>query len=132
MATILQAWQAYGTKLKLNPTVQLSELAEWMSSRTGLNKSEILMVLQELHEGILYFNKQGTPVKLPGIGTFSPSVDRTGTYKINFRADSELRKAINNASAYRGRVDHKGNQHLTNVELKALWDKDHPDDPLEI
>jgi nucleoid DNA-binding protein len=71
MATILRVWQAFWTRLQLNQTAQLNEVAEWMSSRTGLNKSEILMVLQELHEGILYFNKQGTPVKLPGIGTFS-------------------------------------------------------------
>lgn len=30
MATILRAWQAFGTRLQLNQTAQLSEVAEWM------------------------------------------------------------------------------------------------------
>jgi nucleoid DNA-binding protein len=103
-----------------------------MSSRTGLNKSEVMMVIQELNEAISFFNGQGTPVKLPDIGTFSPSIKTDGTFKINFRTDNALKNHINTPGAYTGRMNNKGNIGLTNEEYKALWDADHPGDPLEI
>ena len=132
MAKILQAVNTYGPKLDLNQTAQLQQVVNWMSSRTGLNKSEVLMVLQELHEAILFFNGQGTPIKLPGVGTFTPSIDRKGTYKINFRADIELKRGINTFSGYQGRITNKGRIGLANEEYKDLWDADNPTDPLEI
>jgi hypothetical protein len=132
MANLLQANNTYGPKLDLNQMVELQQVVIWMSSRTGLNKSEVMMVLQELHEGILFFNGQGTPVKLPGVGIFSPGVNRQGTYKINFRADAELKKGINNSYGYQGRIQNKGRAGLTNEEFKVLWDADNPEDPLDI
>ncbi len=132
MARLLQAITAYGPKLDLNQTAQLNEVADWMSSRTGLNKSEVMMVLQELNEAILTFNGRGTPVKLPDIGTFYPSIKRDGTLKINFRTDNTLKKGINAPDSFIGRMKHKGNIGLSNEELKTLWDADNPSDPLEI
>ncbi len=132
MAYLIQAMQAYGPKIELNETVQLNEVAKWMAMRTGLNKSEVMLVLQELNEAIIYFNCQGTPLKLPGIGIFSPSINREGTLKVNLRTDNELRNGVNNAGAYVGRVLNKSAIGLTNEEYKDLWDADHPDDPLEL
>jgi nucleoid DNA-binding protein len=132
MARIMQAVSAYGPKLQLNPTAQLSQVADWMAMRTGLNKSEVMMVLQELSEAVLYFNGQGTPVKLPGVGTFSPSVDRSGKFKINLRADVALKNGINAPGAYSGQVRNRDRIGLDNAGYKALWDADHPDDPLDV
>lgn len=132
MARLLQAISAYGPKLELNQTAQLNQVVDWMSSRTGLNKSEVMMVLQELNEAILTFNGQGTPVKLPDIGTFSPGIKTDGTFKINFRTDNGLKKGINSPDAYTGRLKNKSNIGLSNEEYKALWDADNPSDPLEI
>ena len=132
MAKILQAVNAYGPKLECNPTAQLEQIAGWMSMRTGLNKSEIMMVLQETSEAILNFNNQGTPVKLPGIGTFTPSINREGQLKVNFRADSALRGGINAPNAYTGTIQNKGRAGLDNAGYKELWDEEHPDDPLDI
>lgn len=132
MAKILQAVNAYGPKLDLNKTAQLKEVVNWMSSRTGINKSEVMMIMQEMQEAILFFNGSGTPIKLPGVGTFSPSINRHGEMKINFRADIDLKKGINDSDGYNGRMKNKTAATLTNAELKILWDADHPDDPLEI
>ncbi|MCB8967115.1 MAG: hypothetical protein R3E31_24025 [Chloroflexota bacterium] len=132
MAKILQAVREYGPKLDLNKTAQLDHVVAWMSSRTGVNKSEVLMVMQELQEAILFFSGQGTPMKIPGVGTFSPSINRHGEMKINFRADVALKKGINNADVYVGRMKNKSGASLTNADLKTLWDAAHPDDPLEI
>ncbi|MBK8984748.1 MAG: hypothetical protein IPM39_01490 [Chloroflexi bacterium] len=132
MANLLQAVNAYGPKLDLNKTAQLDRVVAWMSSRTGVNKSEVMMVLQELHEGIIFFASEGTPVKLPGVGTFTPVINRDGEMKIGFRADAALKKALNNSDVYVGRAKNKSGVGLTNEQLKQMWDAEHPDDPLVI
>ena len=66
------------------------------------------------------------------MGTFTPSVNREGTFKINFRADMNLKKSINAPDAYIGELANKNRIDLDNVSYKELWDADHPDDPLEI
>ena len=118
MARIVQAVRAYGPKPELNPTAQLDQVADWMAMRTRLTKSEVQMVSQEANEAILHLNSQGTPVKLPGVGTFTPSVNGEGTFKINFRADTNLKKRINAPDAYTGRVDNKGRIGLDNAGYK--------------
>ena len=132
MAKILQAVSQYGPKLELKPTAQLDKLAEWMAMRTGINKSEAMMVFQESSEAILYFCKGGQPVKIPGVGTFTPSMDRNGELMINFRADMELKNGINTPSAYEGEVANKERIGWTNQQYKAIWDLNHASDPLVI
>lgn len=132
MAKLLQAITQYGPRVELKPTAQLEKVAEWMSMRTGLNKSEIMMVMQEQSEAILYFNKDGTPVKLPGVGTFTPSVDGEGTFNIGFRADSALKSGINTPNAYQGEIRNRERIGWTQQQYKELWDSEHPEDPLEV
>lgn len=119
-------------RLELKPTAHLDDVAEWTAMRTGLNKSEVMMVFQEESEVILNFCKAGTPVKIPSVGTFTPSIDRNGELSINFRADVELKNGMNTPNAYKGQIKNKANTAITNEALKALWDAAHPEDPLEI
>ena len=132
MAKLLQAMQTYGPRLALNKTAQMSQITEYISSRTGLNKSEILMVLQELNEAIIFFGKNGTSVKLPEVGTFKPSVSRDGKFSTKFLADVSLKNALNAPGAYLGEIINKENIGKTNAEFKALWDAEHPTDLLEL
>ncbi|MBC8332217.1 MAG: hypothetical protein H8E28_09580 [Anaerolineae bacterium] len=132
MAKILQAVRAYGPKLELNSTAQLDKVADWMAMRTGMNKSEALMALQEMSEAILFFNGQGTPIKFPGLGTFSPGINRHGELKINLRVDVALKNGINAPGTYSGKITNKANTGLDNTAYKEKWDADNPDDPLEI
>jgi nucleoid DNA-binding protein len=132
VAKIVEAVRDYGPKLELKPTAHLQQIADWMAMRTGLNKSEVMMVLQETNEAIRYFTSQGAPVKLPGIGTFTPSIDREGTFKINFRADVTLKQQLNTPEAYTGKLLNKSRIGLDNAGYKALWDVDHADNPLEV
>lgn len=132
MAKILQATNEFGPRLELKPTAQLSDLAEWTAMRTGLNKSEVMMVFQEESEAILNFCNDGIPVKIPGVGTFTPSMDRDGSLFINFRADMELKNGINVPNGYSGEVSNRANIGITNERLKELWDAAHPEDPLVI
>ena len=132
MANFLKAIVQYGPRLELNSTAQLDEVAELMAMRTGLKKGEVMMVLQEQSEVITHFGKNGTPVKFPGMGIFSPSIDRHGEFSVNFRADTALKSGINALNAYRGGLKNKANIGIDNQRLKELWDADHPEDPLEL
>lgn len=132
MASLVQAVAAYGPRLELARTAQLEDVVEWMAQHTGLNTGEVVMVLYEIHDALLFFSRQGTPVKLPGVGTFTPSIDRHGAFRLNFRADPSLKRGLNLTGAYRGEIQNKGHTGLDNATYKALWDADHADDPLEI
>lgn len=132
MANLLDAMRSYGPALKLSITAQMDDVANLMAVRTGFNKNEVAMVLQELQEVILYFNRLGMPVKLPGVGTFAPSVDRAGHYRIHLRVDAALKKGINIPDTYKGRIHNKQNIGLSNAGYKELWDAEHPNDPLLI
>jgi hypothetical protein len=131
MAKLIQALRMLGPQIKHNHTVQQEQITSLLASRTSLNKSEINMMIEELAEAILYFNAQGTPVKLNRIGTFSPTIDRNGAYKIKIRPDRALWKSINRADEFSGEVQHRRNIGLDNSGYKAQWDALHPDDPLE-
>ena len=132
MAHLLQAIQAYGPRIQLNQTADLSDVADWISMRSSMNTGEIKAILQELSDCILFFNRRGTPVKLDQIGTFTPSVKRAGVRKINIRMDMSLKNGINEDNKFTAQIVNRNNIDLTDEDYKALWDADHPDDPLEI
>ncbi len=132
MATLIQAFRRFGPKVHLRGTIPQRELAQWISMRTGLNPNQVTLVLQELKEAILYFNRLGMSVKLPGLGLFSPSITRDGQYKINLRIDSELRKGMNTADGYSGPIENRHNIGIDDGTLKAQWDQAYPDDPLQL
>ncbi len=132
MTNMLQAVNKYGPKLDLNQTARLREVAEWMSMRTGIKKSEVRLLLEEMSEAIVYFNCKGTPIKLPGVGIFGPSIGRRGTKRINLHNDPVLKNGINAPGAYTGRILNKSRIGLDDQGYKDLWDTDHPDKPLKI
>lgn len=132
MAKIVQAVRKYGPKVERYRTADLDDVAEWMAGHTGINRSEVVMLVIELHEALLFFNRQGRAVKLPDIGTFSPGLDRQGNLRINFRADVRLKNQFGRWDKYNGRVHHKNRIGWSDAAYKAVWDAEHPDDPLEV
>jgi hypothetical protein len=132
MAKLIEAIRDYGPRLKLNSTVPLEVLAIWIASRTMLNKSVVLMVLMELKEAVLYFNGMGSPIRLPGLGRFAPSISYDGRLRINLSIDSELSHGINKRDAFSGHINNRANIGLDKANLKARWDEAHPDNPLEL
>jgi hypothetical protein len=57
-----------------------------------------------------------------------------GKLKVNFRADTALRNGINAPGAFSGHrcAPKTAWAWTTHAGYKALWDADHPDDPLEV
>jgi hypothetical protein len=133
MARLIQALREYGPKLELVPTAETEAVIEWIVENSHvLRRSMVRMMLMEIVEAILYFHGQGIPVRLEGLGIFTPSIDRNGTIRHGYRADAALKKRSNAEGAYKGRIINKECIGLDNAGYKALWDADHPGDPLEI
>jgi len=132
MARMIEAFVVYGPKLVRRPTVRLPELTKRMVMATGLRSGEVKRVLDEVADAILDYGQKGAGLELPGIGTFRPSLRGDGELRINFRPHSELISVFDNLKAYRGEIVNRENVGLTADEYKALWDAEHPEDPLDL
>ena len=130
MATIFEVIASYGPKLAYTRTIELDELAEWLAHRSGLNANDAERVLKELRNAIIYFNRAGTPVRLPGVGRVRVSVDRHGQMRVNVTPDPVVVKALNAPGTYRGEIVNRANIGLTDAQYKERWDAAHPEKPL--
>lgn len=130
MAKRIQAINKYCPKVKLGKTVQMKEVIEYISDRTGLHKGDIQRALSELSSTVKFFNKRGEGVKLEGLGIYQPSIDLEGKYSIRHIEDVELDAALNIKGAYSGEIENKENIGKKSEDLVALWNKEHPDDPV--
>jgi hypothetical protein len=72
------------------------------------------------------------PVKLPGLGTFTPVMNRQGEVRLHFRPEPALKKELNDLDKYGGTIRNKRRIKWDDAAYKELWDAEHPDDPLEI
>jgi len=128
MAKLIQAVGAYGPRVELARTVQTRQIAEYIASRTSLNRGEIEGVLHELNEAIIFFAKQGDAVKLENVGTFTPTIDLGGVLDVGFRLDTSIDGALNAPGAFTGDVANRENVGKSSADLKQLWNAAHPDD----
>jgi len=94
MAQVIQSVTEFGPRLALGRTAQTSEIAELIATRTSMNAGEIANALSEFQAALLFFAKQGWPVKLEGLGTFTPSIDLEGTLDVGFRLDTRIDGAV--------------------------------------
>jgi len=132
MATLFEAIAVHGPKLLYNRTLEIDQIAEYLASRSGVPPAQTEMVLKEMRAAAIYFCRTGTPVRLPGVGRFRPSLDRFGTFHVNMVPDPAVARALNAPGTYTGVILNAANVGLPNEAYKALWDNDHPDDPVEL
>jgi len=128
MATLIQAVTSYGPRVEITHTVQTREIAEFISGRTSINCGEIENVLRELNNTILFFAKQGSAVKLAGVGIFRPGIKLDGTMRIGFRLDNGIGNQLNVDGIFVGKVRNAEHTGKSSDELKELWNEEHPDD----
>ncbi len=129
MAKRLQAIATYRPRVDLIPTAKTEYVAEFIAQHTGLNFGEVRFVLDELLVALSFFLHSGQGVKLEGVGTFLPTLKLDGRVDVAYRPDPKLIRSLNRTK-FRGRI--KNRQHLgkTADELIALWNAEHPDDPV--
>ncbi len=107
-------------RIKLNKPVEKNELIKFINSRSGFVASDIVGMIYELRDVILYYLRNGTPVKLEGIGIFSPSIKLDGAIRIKFRADKELVAELNRENNLKNRITNRKYLGKTLSELEKL------------
>jgi hypothetical protein len=130
MASRITAIRKYKPDIEREATLQTPQLLEAISERSSLRKSEVVHVVYELQEAILLAHRHGRAVKIDGLGTFTPILRLDGSLDIVFRPAVEMLKKLNTLEFYAG-ILNKSNIGKSSKQLVALWDKDHPDDPVK-
>lgn len=90
MAHRLKAISLMGPRLLHSSSIKIDEISEFIEGRTGIQRSSIKSALDELQATILFFNKLGKAVVLPGLGTFTPFINLEGEINSKFRQNKEL------------------------------------------
>ncbi len=130
MAALIQAISMYGPRVELAQTVQTPKVAEYISARTSLNRGEVENVLSELNEAVIFFTRQGSSVKLGRVGIFTPTINLAGVLDVGFRLDTSIDNMLNVPSAFTGNVKNRENVGKSSAEMKAMWNEEHPADPI--
>ena len=105
-------------------------MVAYIADRTGLNRGDIQLALSELSAAVQFYNKMGTGVKLPGLGTYLPSIDTQAKLSISHRLDREISNVLNTPGAFEGEILNRENIGKTGDDFVAMWNSQHPDDPV--
>ncbi len=128
MASRISALNHYRPQIEYGETADWQEVAEYIASHTGLGKTDILHVLLELQEAIVYFLLRGHGVRLEGLGTYLPNINYQGVFDVGYRLDRSVKKELNRKGFFKGRIRNKKNIGKQAAEIFALWDQEHPED----
>lgn len=129
MASQIQALNHYRPQIEYGETAGWREVAEVLETSSTLSKTDIIAVLTGLQDAIIYFNLQGRGVKLDGLGTYLPNINYQGEIDAAHRLDKTLKRALNNR-LFSGKIRNKKNIGKTAEEVIAMWNAEHPDDPV--
>jgi hypothetical protein len=118
-------------RVELGRRVDIDEMVDLIAARTGLNEGDVRQVMLEMRDVVIFYNKQGRPVKLEGLGIYTPVIQLDGEIKIGHRADMEIKKQLNVPGEFNGEIENRENVGKTSDDLVAMWNEEHPDDPVE-
>jgi hypothetical protein len=131
MASKIKAINAYMPRIDLGRRVDIDEMVDLIAARTGLNEGDVRQVMLEMRDAVIFYNKQGRPVKLEGLGIYTPVIQLDGEIKIGHRADTEIKKQLNVPGEFNGEIENRDNIGKSSDDLVAMWNEAHPDDPVE-
>ena len=86
------------------------------------------LVIKEMRDQIIVFNRSGRAVKVEGMGTYSPNVGLDGSFDMQYRADTALNNGLNVPGTFTGTIMRREHIGMTGDELVTKWNADHPDD----
>lgn len=128
MAKPIQAWTQYGPRLDPANPVTPDEIIERLVKTTNQTRGSILAVLSELDEIIQEGLQHGRVVRLPNGTHYQPEGKKDGKVRIYVRLNPRLTKQIN--GDFRGAWVNGENIGKSEAEIIALWNRDHPADPI--
>ena len=131
MAHILEAYNLYGPRIRRGVTADLDEVARFVAQSTGLDDSQIRMVLGKLRDAVLHYTQQGRGITLEGIIHLWPTIDRHGEVSLGRRLNHRLLKALNRLERFKAHIDNFEHREWKPDDYHTAWDEDHPLDPIE-
>jgi hypothetical protein len=129
MAQLIQAIASYGPKIDLIEAADSKRFMELITQRTTLSAGVVKNVQESEVETLTSLLKEGRPVHT-GIAIFTPTIDSHGNLSISVRVDKRITSALN--ASFTGKVNNSANIGMTREEYIALWNKDHPGDPITL
>jgi hypothetical protein len=100
------------------------------SQLTNLSPDVIKNVQESRRETLIGLLLDGRRVHTGG-ATYSLSIDLQGTLSVKVQADSRIAHLANQKKDVQGRTANAENTGKTSDELVAMWNEEHPDDPVE-
>jgi len=132
MASRIKAIGAYRPRIEQGNTVQRPELIRALSRATGLVEGSIDMVIKELRDQVIEFNRAGRAVKVEGLGTYAPNISLDGTLDLQYRADTAFGNGLNIPGIFTGTILNRENIGKTSDELVQKWNTENPEDQVAI
>jgi len=129
MAKKIQAWAAYGPKIKLGDPMTAEEIIENIIAATNQSRGSVLAMLAELDVQLESGLKAGRIVQLPNGTHFEPIGKKDGSIDIGVRINPDLDKRVN--TGFRGNWVNPANIGKTEEDIIILWNEEHPDDLIE-
>ena len=130
MTSKIRALNYYHPRIKMRDSVGWREVAEYIAAISTVSEVDVIAVLSGLHKAIIHFNGRGHGVRLEGLGTYLPNINYKGEFDVAHRLDKRLKRALNNAN-FDGTIINKQHIGKTSDEVIALWNAEHPEDPVE-
>ena len=82
-------------RIKLNRILEKGKLINFINNSSTFSEGDIVGVIGAVKGALLNYLKEATPVRLEGIGIFSPTLKLDGTVNIRFRPDKEFMRNLN-------------------------------------
>jgi hypothetical protein len=129
MAKKIQAITAYRPRIILNAPATQERFIQLVTQRTTLSSGVVKNVQDSEVEALIGLLLEGRPVHT-GIAIYTPSIDLNGDVELKVKLDRRLMSALNTPGAFVGKIANSENIGKNAVDLVALWNADHPDDPV--
>jgi hypothetical protein len=129
MAILIQAFSKYCPKIDLGEPADTKRFMELITQNTTLSAGVVKNVQESEVETLIGLLREGRSVRT-GIAIFRPTIDAQGNLSVSVRVDRRIIDALNMRSAFTGKVTNSANIGKTSQEIAALWNEEHPDDPI--
>ncbi|MCX6582664.1 MAG: HU family DNA-binding protein [Candidatus Aminicenantes bacterium] len=130
MASIIRAIAEFAPKIKNVKTSTMSELVKTIAGRTGLNKGDILQVVNQFKEVIILTTQAGRGVKIEGLATFKPKINLKGQISLSIRIDPSFIAELNAPKTFEGFIENREMIGKTTQDIITKWNEKYPDDPV--
>jgi len=132
MASKIKVIGARRPRIELGHTVQKPELMRAVSRASGLVEGAASQTILELRDQIIEFCRAGRPVKIEGLGIWTPNIGMDGTLDIQYRPDTALIYGVNVPGTFTADVRNSQNIGKSTEVLYLEWNVDFPDDQVEL